>query len=188
MTFSLRTFLIVVAALGIWLGALFSGVPLLLELVGYASSLFILLTLPLAIWESRPSRRAFWTGFFVLAVGSYLLSHYFHTLDQTTNQITTLIVPGQANAGWTSYPPLSLNPYGPSVSISAPTLVPSNPANGYPGASSLPYSAFGNTYEQYSVVRFAVPIFLSLLAGGVGGAVTLWISRPKNSEQEKLTS
>lgn len=92
MTFSIRTFLVVIAILSVWLGALVSKSPLLVELAAGGTVLLILLSLALAIWEPRPLQRAFWTGFFALAFGNLLYNGFFHSYQQTSNQVAQAIM------------------------------------------------------------------------------------------------
>src|SRR5688572_27861264 len=76
MTFSLRTGLIAVAILAVWLGALLSRSQLFVSAVSSAALVAILLALPLAICEPRAEQRAFWSGFFVVSVGLLLISSF----------------------------------------------------------------------------------------------------------------
>jgi hypothetical protein len=94
MTFSIRTILIVMALVALWLGALVSKSSLAIELVSNFTALLILLTLPLAIWDPRPGMRPFWTGFFVLAVGNHLLSNYF--AHQRLNHYFAELISGES--------------------------------------------------------------------------------------------
>lgn len=92
MTFSIRTFLVVIAVLSVWLGALVSKSPLLVELAAAGTVLLILLALALAIWEPRPLQRAFWTGFFALAFGSLLYNGFFSSYQKISNQVAQVIM------------------------------------------------------------------------------------------------
>lgn len=178
MTFSLRTSLIVISILACWLGALVSKSPMLMELVASATALMIFLTLAFAIWDSRAEQRAFWTGFFVLAFGNLLIAHYFDAYQQTGTEVATRIM-GPLNSG-TSIPfgPVpSLNPgvrSAPSISYYQPQ--PPNPLPPTSYAIQVPFNP-GDYYQRFHAIRTAVPILLSLLAGVIGGWLTLWISR-----------
>lgn len=204
MTFSLRTFLIVIAILACWLGAMVSQVPLLVELVASATSLLILLTLALAIWEPRAEWRAFWTGFFVLAFGNLLLTHYFNAYQQTGHEVANLILGAPKPIG---LPTPSFNPptYFPPQQVTPPNVAP--PADARPsleveerfyqppynsGWSSYPagsysYNLVGSEYYQrHTAIRTAVPNLISLLAGFIGGWLTMWISqRSENANRQK---
>ena len=119
MTFSIRTFLIVIAVLSVWLGALVSRSPLFVELAAGGTVLLILLSLALAIWEPRPLLRAFWTGFFALAFGNLLYNGFFHSYQRTSNQVAQVIMG--------NYQPPTYGP-GPYTPGSMPNGVISFPA------------------------------------------------------------
>lgn len=199
MTFSIRTFLIVIGILACWLGALVSNSPLVVELVANATSLLILLTLSLAIWDTQPEQRAFWTGFFVLAFGNLVFTHYFNAWQQTGHELARVIL-GEPK-------PATVQPFNPpSVPswTSPPTLPPSNlpPASTpptleerfyQPSYSTVPYSTGAyiyqdNYYQRHAAIRTAVPSLLSLIAGVIGGWVTMWAyRRAKSAESSRLT-
>jgi len=177
MTFSLRSSLVVTSIVACWLGALVSKSPMLMELVASATALLIFLTLAFAIWDSRPEQRAFWTGFFTLAVGNLILAQYFDAYQQTGNEVATRIM-GQPNTGtggpYTPVPSLTPGGYsGPSVSFYQTPPNPMGPTN---IAIQMPVNS-GDYYQQLNSIRMAVPYLLSLLAGVIGGWSTLWISR-----------
>jgi hypothetical protein len=205
MTFSLRTFLIVIAILAGWLGAMVSHSPLLVELVANATSLLILLTLALAIWEPRTEWRAFWTGFFVLAFGNLLLSQYFNAYQQTGHEVANLILglpqpsvpltPGSP----TYFPPQPVSPSNllappadarPSLEVEERFYQPPYGGgwNSYP-AGSYTFSPVGSEYYQrQTAIRTAVPNLISLLAGVIGGWITMWMrtrSESTNRQKEK---
>lgn len=136
MTFSIRTFLIVIAVLSVWLGALVSKSPLLVELATSATVLLILLSLALAIWEPRPLQRAFWTGFFALAFGNLIYNGFFNPYQQMSNQVAQAIM-GKAPSYQTPYgystptrainfPPSQTSFYAPEEGSAdqAPSLAP----------------------------------------------------------------
>lgn len=104
MTFSIRTFLIVIAVLSVWLGALVSRSPLFVELAAGGTVLLILLSLALAIWEPRPLLRAFWTGFFALGFGNLLYNGVFNSYQQTSNQVAQVIMGNQQQPRWVPAP------------------------------------------------------------------------------------
>ncbi len=207
MTFSLRTFLIVIAILACWLGAMVSQLPPLMELVATATALLILLTLPFAIWDPRAEQRAYWTGFFVLAAGNLLLTQYFNAYQQTGTAVATLILGAPQQQTPNFYPPalLQLPPPGtytppttapadapPSLESESrfyqPGFDPYNPngsAWSYPTGSYI-YNPLGNAYYQrLSAIRTAVPYFFSLLAGVFGGWLTQWMYRQKDERQKE---
>lgn len=130
MTFSIRTFLVVIAILSVWLGALVSKSPLLVELAASGTVLLILLSLALAIWEPRPLLRAFWTGFFALAFGNLLYNGFFSSYQQTSSQVAQAIM-GTAPG------------YGPGAytvpAYSTPTRIPATFA---PPSANLPVTSF----------------------------------------------
>ena len=176
MTFSLRTSLIVTSILACWLGALVSKSPMLMELVASATALLILLTLAFAIWDSRAEQRAFWTGFFVLAFGNLLIAHYFDAYQQTGTEVATRIMglPNTGNGGqYMPVPSLTPGGYsGPPISY----YQPPNPMGPTNIAIQMPIST-GDYYQQLNAIRMSVPYLLSLMAGVIGGWLTLWISR-----------
>ncbi|WP_425617802.1 hypothetical protein NA78x_001491 [Anatilimnocola sp. NA78] len=113
MNFSIRTGLVVVSIFAVLLGAVVSKSPLVLELVSNLVRLGICLTLALAIWDSVPARRAFWTGFFVLSFGNLLLASYFGGYQYSSNQLADLMM-GAPQQG-------TLVPYGPSPMFNPPS-------------------------------------------------------------------
>jgi hypothetical protein len=198
MTFSIRTFLIVIALFACWLGALVSHVPLLVELVASATALLILLTLPLAIWDPRAEQRAYWTGFFVLALGNMLLTQYFNAYQQTGSAVATLILgaPQMQTPGYSPAPPTYFPPTNPGntapQSITPADAPPSlereerfyqpaiDPYGWSNPSGSYIYQPVGNAYYQrHAAIRTAVPNLFSLLAGVIGGWLTQWIYRQK---------
>jgi hypothetical protein len=206
MTFSLRTFLIVIAILACWLGAMVSQLPLFVELVANATALLILLTLALAIWEPRTEWRAFWTGFFVLAFGNMLLTQYFNAYQQTGHEVANLIlgVP-QPSAPQTSgfNPPTYLppQPVPPSNLLAPPADArpsleveerfyqpPYNSGwSSYPATGSYTFTPVGSEYYQrHTAIRTAVPNLISLLAGVIGGWLTMWMrTRNESTVRQK---
>lgn len=165
MTFSIRTFLIVIAILAVWLGALVSKSPLLIELAAGGTVLLILLSLALAIWAPRPLQRAFWTGFFALAFGNLLYNGFFHSYGQTSNQVAQLIMgnnPPMYGPATYSYPaparsfltpPSQTSYYAPEdeSADSPPSLSPTD--------SDSDSSPEGNGLPQNPVAPTAVPGF-----------------------------
>jgi hypothetical protein len=169
MTFSIRTFLIAIAVVSVWLGALVSKSPLLIELAASATVLLILLTLPLAIWDHRPLLRAFWTGCFVLGFGNLLYCSFFSAYQQTSNQMAGLIMGDQPQPSYRAAPygypttrPL-ISPPSSQVSFyaaeeseadSAPTL--ESPTNDVPANPTAPDPpppfAQGTTYIPASTL------------------------------------
>jgi len=119
MNFSIRTGLVIVSIVAVMLGAVVSKSPLMLELVSNLVRLGICLTLALAIWDSVPARRAFWTGFFVLSFGNLILASYFGAYQQSSDELASLIM-GQPQAG-------SVFPYNPYASPWAPSSSFGNP-------------------------------------------------------------
>lgn len=180
MTFSIRTFFVAIAIVAVWLGALVSKSPVLIEVVANLTGLMILLTLAWAIWEQRPEQRAFWTGFFVLAFGNLVLSSYLSTYQRTGYQVANLIV-GQ--------PPQQMvnAPYGLQW---FPAMAPSGtaypmPVTNYTGTYSYTLTgAVGpnpDLQQQVDAIRTAVPMMASLFVGVVGGWLTLWIWRRRRN-------
>lgn len=68
MAYSLRTQIVVITVGGVWLAAQLSGSTLFLAVVAQPRMLFIALSLALAICAADASRRAFWGGFFMVAL------------------------------------------------------------------------------------------------------------------------
>lgn len=179
MTFSIRTFFVAIATVAVWLGALVSRSPLLIEIVANLTGLMILLTLAWAIWERRPEQRAFWTGFFILAFGNLVLSSYLSTYQRTGYQVANLIVGQPAQQVVNA-------PYGlqwtPTTTANNVTL--SAPLTNYTGTYSYTLVASGaqspDVQQQVEAIRTAVPMLASLLAGVVGGWLTLLIWRRRS--------
>ncbi|WP_254511657.1 hypothetical protein [Anatilimnocola floriformis] len=222
MTFSIRTFLIVIAILACWLGAMVSTSLVIVELVASATLLLMLLALPLAIWEPRAELRAFWTGFFVLSLGSILLSSYLGGYQQTSQAIAVAIL-GQPTPVQYPQPNFSLPPgtvpllsppqpgsfrptpadtepslpeitpgddspasNKPSLNTSyyQPPLNPYNPVPIYASPNFVPYAQYGvadRYYLRVNAIRSSVPYLFSLLAGVIGGWVTMWVYRRAKS-------
>jgi hypothetical protein len=179
MTFSIRTFFVAIAVIAIWLGALVSKSPLLIEIVANLTGLMILLTLAWAIWERRPEQRAFWTGFFVLAFGNLVLSSYLSTYQRTGYQVANLIVGQPAQQVVNTPYGLQWFPATTTNNVALPA-----PLTNYTGKYSYTLAgAVGpnpDIQQQVEAIRSAVPMMASLLVGVVGGWLTLWIWRRRS--------
>jgi hypothetical protein len=168
MTFSLRSLLIVIAMIALWLSALFSKSPWMIDAATTITMLFIALALAFSIWDGRRRRRAFWTGLFIVGLGNFLLADYLSAYQRTSFQIADAIL-------GTSPSPRPL-PYFPSYVPPPPSALmqPAVPASPQAVARII---ATGDLYNrQHEAIRAAVPAMLSLLLGGVGGLLTAWIS------------
>jgi hypothetical protein len=159
MTFTIRSFLIMTAFVAAWLGVLVSKSATAIEIASYISALLILLTLPMAIWDSRRDMRPFWTGFFVLSAGTYILNSHF-SAQQQVNHYLAEVFSGQSVSStgktvlWDSTIMMSgRSAFAPRVFNSA-------------GASTL-----------YGAIWDAIPILSSFIMGSLGGWVTLWVAR-----------
>jgi hypothetical protein len=179
MTFSIRTFFVAIAIVAIWLGALVSKSPLLIEIVANLTGLMILLTLAWAIWERRPEQRAFWTGFFVLAFGNLVLSSYLSTYQRTGYQVASLFV-GQPPQQM-GYAPYGLQwfPAGTTNNVTLPAPL-TNQTGTYSYTLSGAVGPSPDIQQQVEAIRTAVPMMASLLVGVVGGWLTLWIWRRRS--------
>lgn len=179
MTFSIRTFLVAIALVAVWLGALVSKSPLLIEIVANLTGLMVLLTLAWAIWERRPEQRAFWTGFFILAFGNLVLSSYLSTYQRTGYQVANLIVGQPAQQVVNTPYGLQWIPAATNSNVALP-----GPLINYTGTYSYTLAgAVGSSpdiQQQVEAIRTAVPMLASLLAGAVGGWLTLWIWRRRS--------
>jgi hypothetical protein len=187
MTFSIRSFLLLIALLAFWLGAFVSKSPLMMELATSGTVLLILLTLAFAIWDRRPEQRAFWTGCFVLGFGNLVLASYWGGYQRTSYQVAQLIVgsqPAQSVAvGYTSpavgsgfmMPP----PTAPMVTYYQPT---NSGAIAQSYAIQMPVSQ--EYYQQQEAIRGAVPTLLSLMFAGLGGWMTVWIWRRSKDDKD----
>jgi hypothetical protein len=162
MTFSMRSFLIVIAFVGVWLGVLVSKSTVAIEVASYLTALLILLTLPLAIWDPRPDMRPFWTGFFVLAAGNYALGSHFSTHQQLNHYLAE---------GFSGQIPAqnSMIVWDSAVLMRGRPVFLSSMADG------------SNSTTLYGSIWNAVPVLLSIITGGLGGWIILWISRRKPS-------
>jgi hypothetical protein len=179
MTFSLRTFLIVIGILAVWLAALFAKSPLLLEIVGYATALFVLMSLAFAIWDQRPRHRAFWTGFFVVGVGNSLAGECFNLEVGLRTELSDAILTPRDGSKWA---PVT----APTNPFAAP--VPVYPGPGFPSlpSGSGPSPTVPSMYykgEQRHAIYEALLLFFSLLAAMLGGAGTYWIERRSEAAQ-----
>jgi hypothetical protein len=181
MNFSLRTALLVTAIVALLLGAVVSKSPLFLELVSTAICLGIALTLPLAIWDHLPARRAFWTGFFTLGFASLLMSYYFHGYQQSSSQLATLMVGKPAGVT----PGAPYNPQAMSFFQSGGYANPGPSSTTYviTSPNAMPTIGSSTYYEQLNALRAALPSMFSLLAAAVGGWITLLVWRGRASEQ-----
>lgn len=181
MNFSLRTALLSTAIVATLLGAIVSKSPLFLESVATLIYLGIALTLPLAIWDPLPRRRAFWTGFFVLGLASVLMANQLGSYQQASTNLASLIVPVF---------PVNVN-FGNSVNVTAQSFT------FYTGttvaAPQYPLtSVYGNTNpaavwstnstqaaEQYQAIRSTLPTIFSLVAAVIGGWLTWFVGLGK---------
>ncbi|QDU25152.1 hypothetical protein ETAA8_02140 [Anatilimnocola aggregata] len=215
MNFSIRTGLIAVSIVAVLLGAIVSKSPLVMELATNLVLLGICLTLALAIWDREPLRRAFWTGFFVLGFGNVVLASYFNAYQQSTSELSTLLM-GQPQPGGpaVSYPrtriipsssfkpPVTeylteevyeptLTPPQPVPTTTAPNSAPSfamPPSNFPPPPMATPYYS-SDYYLQFEAIRSSLPVMFSLLVAGIGGWVTMWISHQRStSAAREVTS
>jgi hypothetical protein len=207
MTFSIRTCLIVMAVMAVWLGALVSKSPLMVELVTSFSVLLIVLTLAFAIWDQRPEQRAYWTGFFVLGFGNLILSSYWGGYQRTGVEVAQLVVGAPPTQTTGPYPTAYPGTYYPApVTTVVPAISPSPVIN--PPATTeeeadttpsvrfyqppMPQVAYTTTWaspyvpqvpaslvyhQQQAAIQGAVPTMMSLLMASIGGWLTVWIWR-----------
>jgi hypothetical protein len=179
MTFSLRSILLVIAIVGIWLGAILSKSPLAVELATVGTNLFLLVSVALAIWHPQMEQRKFWTGFCLAGLGNFVLAHHFSAY-RTSSYVIAAAVLGDPN-GWQSYPPQSaMTVWAPSTTFVSP---PNAPINSYVQTYD-PYAAVFYT-QSYQAVGAGVVSIFSLLAACIGGWLTLWIAREKAKEREQ---
>jgi hypothetical protein len=161
MRFSLRTLLFVIVVVAVWLGALFARSTLFVQLVSSATELLILVALPLAIWDSRPAHRAFWSGFFVVGVGYFLAGYCFNLHENLQIQVAELIVPP------------------PPDPFSAPAPQPVDPF-------TLPPEPFYSV-DQGRALYQSIPILFALIAATIGGTATCLITQ-RSDENRGSTS
>jgi hypothetical protein len=216
MTFSIRTCLFVMAVMAVWLGALVSKSPLMVELVTSFSVLLIVVTLPFAIWDRQPEQRAYWTGFFVLGFGNLVLSSYWGGYQRTGYQLAQLVVgaPPAQTAGpyppgypGTYYPPaISTVPgFSPSPAISPPATTEEDadtaPSVRFYQPAAMPQVVYTTTspyapqmpasqeyYQQQAAIQGAVPTMLSLLVASIGGWLTVWVWRRSVEEAKSFSA
>jgi hypothetical protein len=177
MNFSLRTALLVTAIVALLLGAVVSKSPLFLELVSTAICLGIALTLPLAIWDHLPARRAFWTGFFALGLASLLMNFYFAAYEQSSSALANVVM--EFSSGY--MPP---EPEGPRMMTfyqrsQGGLVYPRFPITSRP----VPPNSTPDNYEQFLALCITFPRMFSLLAAAIGGWITLLVWRGRASEQ-----
>lgn len=179
MTFSLRSILLLIAVVAVWLGALMSGSPAAIELAAVATNLSFFVALAMAIWHRSPEQRAFWTGFCVLGIANLVLANHFAAYQQTGYQLATAIVGEQASTsfGWTSYPPLNVT--GSGTLVSQPFINVSG-FGGQPGSSTwLPTPTIA-PFGPHEAIRAAFAPIVSLILACAGGWFTFWIARSKS--------
>jgi hypothetical protein len=182
MTFSLRSILVVIAVVGVWLGAIMSNSLWCVELAAAATNLMFFLSLALAIWQRTPEQRAFWTGFCVLGLANLVLANYFGAYQQTSYRIASAFAAEQPqpmpNVSWTTAGPAGY--VGGSGVVFAPQAVP---WSGYGGSTYTPYTvlAAGMPVGPHYAIQAAVAPVLSLILACVGGWVTLWAARNKGA-------
>jgi hypothetical protein len=182
MTFSLRSILFVIAVVGVWLGAILSQSTLAVELAAAATNLFLLLSVALAIWHPQADQRKFWTGFCLLGLGSFVLGHYFSAYETTKIQIANIVASATPQPAY-SGPPVSgtvpPNYYAPPAYAGG--YITYNPA--YVSSGGAGFSGYVPNIQQQQIIFFSVTPIISLLAACAGGWLTLWIARPKKTEQ-----
>jgi hypothetical protein len=175
MTFSIRALLIVTALTAVWLAALRTSSILMIEIAGGSSALLILLALPLAIWDRNLNRRPFWTGFFVVAAGTFLLMNVAGAFNNHTEQFARWLATKKVTT------PVSSSP--------TTTFVGDTPVNitvNYKGLDSTT----GPTNLTFNTIRSDVaaavtqwfPFAIALLAGGIGGWITSGMSGRSRGE------
>jgi len=92
MAFSLRSSLLAVAISSLWLGAVVTRSPLLLELASVTSLLLLFLAIPLSFYDND-ERKPFWSGFAAIGLGLMLAATFFDLpLDKTINTITEFVI------------------------------------------------------------------------------------------------
>ena len=96
MAFSLRTVLLAIAISSLWLGAVVTRSPVMLELASVSSLLILFLAIPLSFYDHE-NRKPFWAGFAAIGLGLMLAATFFDLpLHKTSNAITGIVmsIPG----------------------------------------------------------------------------------------------
>lgn len=148
MTFSLRTTLIGIAYVALWLGAVSTGNTVMIEFMVCVSVWVLFLALPMAIWDSNVERRPFWGGFFAVGIANVLM---LFPLPFFGNPIATTQV-GQPQFVNVSFPP----PY--NQFAGSPVFPPQQP---------VPVAApNANNFPSFAWLRILI-VFVSPFAGGI---------------------
>jgi hypothetical protein len=165
-TFSLRTALVGVAVVAVWLAALLSGSELFVAAVSSLALVSIFLALALAIWEPRAEALAFWSGYFVVSVGLLLIGSF--TVGSATWAYRS-IRDEMADV-------LHLQRPRPE---SSKEFVPAPPSM-YSGDGPPPYVSLLAIalHEERTVLINGVNVCLATFAGAVAGWICGYRSRP----------
>ena len=91
MRFSIRALLATFLIAAIWLGALLSRSAIAIELASLFSIGAIFLSLPLAIFDTVQTQRAFCAGFFAVGFGTFLVFNVGSWMDETSDAISLAI-------------------------------------------------------------------------------------------------
>ncbi|MEM9512997.1 MAG: hypothetical protein AAF978_10020, partial [Cyanobacteria bacterium P01_E01_bin.48] len=127
MAFSLRTVLLAIAISSLWLGAVVTRSPVLLELASVSSLLLLFLAIPLSFYDHE-NRKPFWAGFAAIGLGLMLAATFFDLpLHKTSSAITefAMSIPGVGNipdSTTTNVVPVSY--IGENGGVTTPTMSP----------------------------------------------------------------
>ena len=96
MAFSLRTLMLTIGLSSLWLGAIVTRSPVLLEVASVSSLLLLFLAIPLCFYD-HPHRQSFWAGFSAIGIGLMMAATFFDLpIHKTCNAITgiAMTLPG----------------------------------------------------------------------------------------------
>jgi hypothetical protein len=180
MKFSMRTILALVTLVAVFLGAFFSRSELIISFAIMIGVAIILLSLALGITEANPVRRTFWIGFFVLSLGTLIVSSYLPTYNQLAEAIVLPMRRTGERTGELFPLPIVSPPYSvPSPNLPANFVQPPPTYYQPPAQSGLPptfapiATYVMNSGELYAL-NYQIHIMFALFSGLVGGTTTVW--------------
>ena len=111
MKYSLRTTFFFTGFACLWMAALSTQLPLLLELISLATLLVLLVAVPLCCFDRR-TRRPFWAGFAGAGLGLLITSQFITLpINETINLLASLLMGFPENDNSGSLEPVSTPVY-----------------------------------------------------------------------------
>lgn len=170
MAFSLRTVLLAIAISSLWLGAVVTRSPVLLELASVSSLLLLFLAIPLSFYDHE-NRKPFWAGFAAIGLGLMLAATFFDLpLHKTSNAITgfAMSIPGVGDI--------------PDSTTTAVVPVSYIAENG--GVTTPTMSPVTTKISIHDAISRTVPFLLILSFATVGGTFVKYTASQRNGHSE----